>query len=108
MIDSQAGVMLGIAFAIAGIVLVLSGLAVVAYQVILWLQSGYWTPFAIREMVSIFSGGLPIQSPAIPWQGIQKIFIWLLDLPLSAGAMVIGCATFFAGGSIANAGQDSR
>jgi hypothetical protein len=106
MTDSEAGRLLGIVVYVAGVLIALAGFLVLCYQGILWLQHGYWTQFAMREVVSILSGGAPISNPTLQWQGIQKVIVWLLDAPLSFGSIIVGIATVFAGAAIVGSAED--
>jgi hypothetical protein len=98
---------LGGIIALAGYLIVLTGYLILGFQGILWLKDGHWTPFAMREIVSVFVGDAPIPYPTLSWQGIQKIAVWLLDAPLSIGLMVVGAVTVVAGLIIVHEHQES-
>jgi len=106
MSDAQAGMVLGIAVYIIGILTALCGILVVGYQGILWLQDGVWTPFSMREVISILGWSSPIPDPMIPWYGIRKIIIWMLDASLSFGMFLVGAATAIAGLNIMGIAQE--
>lgn len=76
-------------FGLFGALGFLGGIALLGYQAFLWLKEGQWTPMPI----SVALGKMNIDYYAvvdISWTGAQKIFIWLLDLPLSLGVVVFG------------------
>lgn len=61
----------------------------VVYQTFLWLKEGQWTAIAISSVL----GKLNIDYYSvvdIRWAGVQKIVVWLLDLPLSLGVVAFG------------------
>jgi hypothetical protein len=45
-----------------------------------------------------FVGG---REPQLAWQGIQKIVLWILSVPLSVGLGLVGLALFFTGNNMA-------
>ena len=97
---------------LGGLVAAAGGLTVVAaplllgYQGLLWLQSGHWTPIALREAVSIFNGSPPIPDPTISWRGVQQIVGWLLDAPLSLSLWFLGFGLVAVGVSIEPSGRN--
>ncbi|MGY4227758.1 hypothetical protein ACVMIH_005119 [Bradyrhizobium sp. USDA 4503] len=95
--EDEAGVAFGLVVAIGGVVIGLCGPAVIAYQGLLWLQNGVWTPFAIRDALAIIHLGATIPDPSLSWIGVQKIVVWLLDFPLSIGLIVSGWLTCIGG-----------
>jgi hypothetical protein len=56
-----------------GVFFVFVALAFPAYQALLWLQSGVWTPLPI----SLLWHPRPVD-----WVGAQKIIDWVFDLPM--------------------------
>lgn len=59
-----------------------------AYQAYLWLKEGQWTPIPISSILEKFN----IDYYSIinmSWAGAQKIVVWLLDLPLTLGIVVL-------------------
>src|SRR5690348_2813672 len=74
------------AIILAGVLLMLFGVAVLLYQGCLWLKDGDWTPISFA--VAWYSlGG---QEPMFQWQGVQKLAVWLLEAPLSAVSLLTG------------------
>ena len=76
---------------LVGILLVLTSLAVISYQIFLYLYKGGWTPFQFR----IFLEYTPYQfySWVIDpdsWLGLHRVVRWFLAVPLSFGCFVIG------------------
>lgn len=66
-----------------------AAVCILVYQAVLWLKEGEWTPIPISSVL----GKLDIDYYAvvnIRWAGAQKIVVWLLDLPLSFGTVVLG------------------
>jgi hypothetical protein len=104
--STNAGQLLGIAIAIAGFLLISAGFVTLGYQCVLWLQHGYWIPLAMREAKSIFDGSAPFNDPTFIWLGVQKIVAWILDVPLSAGLIVLGFCSVVTGFLRANAAND--
>jgi hypothetical protein len=91
----------------AGVLIVFAAPLLLGYQCILWLQNGYWTPIAFREAISIFGGTSPIPDPAISWQGLQKVVVWLLDAPLSFALWVFGSGFTAVGIHIQQSGHEN-
>jgi hypothetical protein len=68
----------------------LASLLSVGYEIFAWLKNGEWPrlPFyAVFAWLNLdpFS---PVNS--IEWQGIKKILVWCLELPLSVGFLGLG------------------
>jgi hypothetical protein len=61
-----------------GMAFVLIALAFPAYQAVLWLQSGIWTPLPIASAVHYVGWSVPTTD----WVGVQKILTWLFDFPI--------------------------
>jgi hypothetical protein len=49
-----------------------------AYQTLLWLQSGYWTPLPISDAIQLIGWRVPVTD----WAGVQRIINWIFDLPM--------------------------
>jgi hypothetical protein len=64
-----------------GVTFLILTLCIPAYQALLWLQSGYWTPVSIIAGCRYMSW-LGWHVPKTDWVGLQKVIDWLLDLPL--------------------------
>lgn len=65
----------------AGTMVTFGAIPVLGYQVYDWLQTGQWLHLSIRWGLS--QVGVPV--PHTAWIGLQSIFDWLLDSPLSLG-----------------------
>lgn len=76
--------------AFGGIIAVVVGFCVLAYQIGLWLRYGVWTPMQMRFVWDAFTGG---DAPHFSWLGVQAIAVWLLNFPMSAGLMIVGATT---------------
>jgi hypothetical protein len=105
--DTSAEQYLGIAVVTAGLLVILSGFLVLGYQGVLWLKVGYWTPFSIREVRSLFDGGPPIADPIFAWQGVRKIAAWVLDCPLCTGFFVAGLGLGYFGFALLEEGRSA-
>jgi hypothetical protein len=74
-----------------GILMLLAGLALVGFQIFLFLYQGAWSSFSLLRFIDI----TPIQFQAWvvrpdQWLGLHKIVYWLLDVPLAFLALVCG------------------
>src|SRR6185437_1189511 len=63
----------------------LAAVVIVSLQCFGWLHDGYWTPHFLGEIW--FLVGLPY--PQISWVGVQRIVLWILNLPLSLSLMMV-------------------
>lgn len=78
-------------FYLAGILLVLLSLAMISYQVFLYLYNGGWTSVQLR----VFLQYTPYQFYAWvlnpdSWLGLHKVVTWLLPLPLALVSFITG------------------
>jgi hypothetical protein len=71
------------------------GIAVLGYQLILWLRDGAWTSFDLRLAWEGING----HPPAFKWLGVQRIVDGFLELPLSLGFFVFGIIVAVSGGN---------
>jgi uncharacterized protein (DUF2235 family) len=69
-----------------------TGTIILAYQCISWLHSGIWHPMPLDLLLG------SIRSIGADWIGLQKIFAWILALPLVIFFYVIGTVLFWLGG----------
>jgi hypothetical protein len=77
-------------FGLLGSLGFVAAICLLGYQTFLWLKEGQWTPMPISSIFGIL--GFDYYSVIdVSWAGVQKILIWLLDLPLSLGLIVFGC-----------------
>jgi len=77
--DRSANWLVGLAIPIG----LLSGLAIIGWQVYGWLRVSVWTPLPV---VRVFEGlGLDLTRVYNPsdWHGVARIAQWMLDLPLA-------------------------
>jgi hypothetical protein len=66
-----------------------SGSSGLGYQALLWLKEGQWPSISFASVL----GKLNIDYYSvvdIRWAGVQKIVVWLLDLPLCLGIVAFG------------------
>jgi hypothetical protein len=75
----------------AGIIGVVAGPLVFAWQCYAWLKFGVWTPVEIQRLW----GGHPI--PSTGWLGVDKMIRDLVDIPLSLSIFAIGVLVLVAG-----------
>jgi uncharacterized protein (DUF2235 family) len=69
-----------------------AGIAVFGYQLVEWLRTDIWHPMPLDAAI----GG--IRKFGSGWLGLQRIYDWVLALPLSILCIVIGFLVFWAGG----------
>ncbi len=74
------------------VVAVAAGALIFGWQLLNWLQTEVWQPMPLDVVL----GGL--HNWASGWLGLQKVFSWILALPLSIVCGVIGFLVFWAGG----------
>jgi len=96
MTDQEANRIIAIAIFFTGMAILLFGIAVGAYQVILWLHDGFWSTVLVRQVATPFLGH-PLPDPEMTWAGLQKINVWLLDCPLWSFCIVTGAIIFWIG-----------
>jgi hypothetical protein len=70
-----------------GASLVVGGLAATVRHLILWEQSGIWTPTQFGVLWYALGGFEPDR---LRWLGIDGILAWLLDEPLNVVLFVVG------------------
>ena len=76
-------------FGLCGALGFMAAFILLGYQAVLWLREGQWTPIPISSVLNKFS--IDYNSVVdISWAGIQKILVWILDLPLSLGIIAFG------------------
>lgn len=74
----------GISF--IGLCLSIPGLCALGYQFLCWLKYGSWPPLALRLVLELLGAREPIS----PSRGLEKIGVWMLDLPLSGFFIMSG------------------
>jgi hypothetical protein len=75
-----------LALSVVGALVTAGGLAVVAWQTVEWLRSGYWPGVPALEAWNWT--GLPI--PQLYWLGVEPMIEWILRQPLSLVMLVCG------------------
>lgn len=76
----------------------LAGPGLLAFQAFVWLKTGNWMPLPLSELLQYLPDNIaPIMRPFVRWLssphdwiGVHRLVAWILDLPLSAAAMIIG------------------
>ena len=74
------------------IVAVGAGITILSYQIVEWLRTDIWHPMPLDQVL----GG--IRGYGSDWLGLQRVYDWVLALPLSIMCVVIGFLVFWAGG----------
>ncbi|WP_426533806.1 T6SS phospholipase effector Tle1-like catalytic domain-containing protein [Bradyrhizobium sp. McL0615] len=69
-----------------------TGILIFGYQLVEWLRTDIWHPLPLEVAI----GG--IRNFGSGWLGLQRVYDWILALPLSILFIVIGFLTFWAGG----------
>lgn len=81
---------------LALLVLVLSvgaGIGIIAWQALEWMHNGVWTPMPLAKIATI------VRALGSDWVGLQRVYDWILALPLSAILIFAGFVIFGLGGS---------
>ncbi len=78
-----------------GMALILSAVALLAYEDWYWLKNGHWLGVQLQDL----SDRVPIGSS---WPGIGKIIQWIAELPASVVGLLVGVAFVRAGGDISD------
>jgi uncharacterized protein (DUF2235 family) len=71
---------------------VVIGTAIFGHQCLEWLHSGFWTPMPLDLLLG------SIRSIGSDWIGLQRIYDWLLALPLAIVFCAVGIFVFWIGG----------
>lgn len=71
-----------------GLCLSITGYCALGYQFLLWLKYGSWSPLAFRLVLELIG----VREPASSSRGIERIAVWMLDLPLSGFLIISGLA----------------
>ena len=69
-----------------------AGILIFGWQLLEWLQTDIWLPMPLDLAV----GG--IRRLGADWLGLQRVYDWVLALPLSILCVAIGVLVFWAGG----------
>jgi hypothetical protein len=69
-----------------------TGILIFGYQLVEWLRTDIWHPLPLEVAI----GG--IRKFGSGWLGLQRVYDWVLALPLSILFIVIGFLMFWAGG----------
>jgi hypothetical protein len=74
------------------IVAACTGIVIFGYQLVEWLRTDIWHPMPLDAAI----GG--IRQYGSDWLGLQRVYDWVLALPLSILCIVVGFVAFWAGG----------
>ena len=67
------------AFSIIGFFLCAGSLFIWGYQILMWLENGFWTKHSVAETLpGLFSWIISWED----WLGVQKLLLWVFDLEL--------------------------
>jgi uncharacterized protein (DUF2235 family) len=69
-----------------------AGIAIFGCQLVEWLRTDTWHPMPLGRAI----GG--IRAIGSEWLGLQRVYDWVLALPLSILCIVVGVFVFWAGG----------
>ena len=69
-----------------------TGILIFGYQLVEWLRTDIWHPLPLEAAI----GG--IRKFGSGWLGLQRVYDWILALPVSILFIVIGFLMFWAGG----------
>jgi hypothetical protein len=89
--------------AVFGSMILLTGIGLLSYQSLLWLQSGVWIEYPLLSVFTFLFENTALHQWIInpeSWVGIQKLFLWVLEsIPVSLALMIPGLSiTIMAGG----------
>lgn len=73
-------------FSIGFLASLLSG----GYEIFAWLKNGEWPHLQFYSVFDWLNVDLFTSVSSIEWQGIKKILLWCLELPLFFGLMGLG------------------
>jgi hypothetical protein len=62
----------------------------IGYEGFVWLKTGEWLHLTFYEVFNWLNIDAFTPVSNIEWQGIKKIIVWFLDLPLPIGSVVFG------------------
>jgi len=68
----------------------LAGFLSIGYEVFVWLKHGEWPHLPFSTVLAWLNLDPFTLVASIEWQGIKKILLWCLELPLSVGLMGSG------------------
>jgi len=75
------------AFSIIGFFLCAGSLFIWGYQILMWLENGFWTKHPVAETLpGLFTWIISWED----WFGVQKILLWVLDLELTIFYFFLG------------------
>jgi len=74
-------------FLIIGFSLCAGSLFILAYQILMWWENGFWTKHSVEETLPGLSFWIISWED---WFGVQKILLWVFDLELSIFAFFLG------------------
>jgi hypothetical protein len=85
--DQRADKMVGL-YGCGIIACLFAAVAVIALQCLLWLKIGDWPSWSLQT--ALRAAG--IAPGEFSWVGLQRVFGWLLALPVSLVLIICGCA----------------
>jgi hypothetical protein len=78
-----------------GALLVISAVLIPAYQAVLWLKHGAWTPIPVRMVFQWLNVDADAYVNEMSWEGAKSIVLWIMALPLWVGLVALATAQFF-------------
>lgn len=91
-----------------GAFLLLGAALIPGYQIVLWLRDGYWTPMPLDIAFDWFEVDVATHVTAMQWEGVKKICMWLMTLPLAVGFVALAIAQFYVLDWLGNAFAGNR
>jgi hypothetical protein len=92
--DVKADIWASRAVIVVGLLVFLCGIGFLGVDCLNWLRTGDWSATSIWTAWIWIGGPYPI----IEWRGVQKIVLWLMDLPLSAVLILAGLLIMWGAG----------
>jgi hypothetical protein len=71
-----------------------TGIVIFGYQLVEWLRSDIWHPMPLDVVLG------SVRRLGADWLGLQRVYDWVLALPLSMLCVAIGFLVFWAGGAL--------
>ena len=78
-----------------GALLMTGAVLIPAYQAILWLKHGAWTPIPVYTAFQWFNVDAETYLSQMSWEGAKSIVLWIIALPLWVGLVALAIAQFF-------------
>lgn len=77
-----------------GALLVMGAILIPAYQSVLWLKHGAWTPIHLDAVFLWLDVDATAYVNQMSWEGAKSIVLWIMALPLWVGMVALAMAQF--------------